>query len=118
MLLHCLYIVAIFVSSRLDEATALLELSYRIMKLYQVWVIVMHVKDMNKLVLRKVINRDNSKLGKFVRVPDQRLNLLDPSLGSKELFFELLRFSHLRLVFSFGFLELLYVANLTSIRLE
>lgn len=94
MLLHCLYIVAIFVSSRLDEAPALLRLIYRLMKIYLV--LVMHIKDMNKLVLRKVINRDNSKLDKLVLAPDQRFNLLNPSLGSKELFFELLRFSQLR----------------------
>ena len=94
MLLHCLYIVAIFVSSRLDEAPALLRLIYRLMKIYLV--LVMHIKDMNKLVLRKVINRDNSKLDKLVTVPDQRFNLLNPRLGSKELFFELPRFSQLR----------------------
>ena len=94
MLLHCLYIVAIFVSSRLDEAPALLRLIYRLMKIYLV--LVMYIKDMNKLVLRKVINRDNSKLDKLVTVPDQRFNLLNPRLGSKELFFELPRSSRLR----------------------
>ena len=51
----------------------------------------MHAEDVNKLIFREVIYRDHSKLDKLVRVPDERFNLLDPSLGPVELLFELLR---------------------------